>query len=294
MTRVQPLPGTVTRETAIRILRREGIINSPAMLLKLKGIKRVIPAGRTYGFYEQEPLLKIINDRRELKGIPPLESLFDEEHKIEFRQATLEDVYGSYNVAVKLFGPTTPVTERIPIFEKCPIGNVVVVDNDEVVAFGVILPMKQEPLMEFLAGKFRGSQIAVNHLDPFESGKVVDILIKSVGSYNDHLPIKKQYSRRLLSGLKDEVTRWGHQGYILHKIYCTSEEPDGIALALEMRMQSLGRIPGSRGKRRYALELNPYQSPSPMIRGYNQAIEAWRESHPQEYAEAWRKWKEQH
>lgn len=294
MSRQEAPPGTVTRAVALRILRREGVLTSAAMLLKLKGVTRIIPEGRTHGFYHQEPLLKIINDRRKLKGKPLLESLFDEEHKIEFRQATVEDIYGAYNVAVKLFGPTTPAIERVPLFEKSPEGNIVVTDGEEVVAFAVILPMKREPLMRFLTGKFRGSQIAAEHLDPFESGKVVDVLIKSIGSYHDHNPIKKQYSRRLLSGMKDEIARWGKEGYVIHKIYATSEEPDGITLALELKMQSLGKISGSRGKRRYAFELDPYSSSHHFIRAYCDAIGEWRELHSQEWDKAWERWKQQH
>ena len=294
MTRLEAPPGTVTRAVALRILRREGILTSAAMLLKLKGVTRIVPEGRTHGFYHQEPLLKIINDRRKLKGIPPLESLFDEEHKIGLRQATREDIYRTYDVAVRLFGPTTPAIERIPLFEKCAEGNLVVTDHGQVVGFAVILPMKQEPLKEFLAGKFRGSQITADHLDPFATGKVVDVLVKSIGSHHEHIPTCRKYNQRLLSGLRDEMSNWGRKGYIIRKIYCTSEESDGIALALEIRMQSLGKIPGSRGKKRYAFELDPYLSTHPIIKSYAQSIDQWKEQHPKEWENAWNKWKAQH
>ncbi len=292
MARLEAPPGTVTRAVALRILRREGVLTSAAMLLKLKGVTRIVPEGRTHGFYHEGPLLKIINDRRSLKGLPPLENLFDEEHKIEFRQATREDIYGAYDVAVKLFGPTTPASDRIPLFEKCPEGNVVVLDNNQVVSFAVILPMKQEPLREFLSGKFRGNGVTADHLDPFAPGKVVDILIKSMGSFHEHKPTSRKYSQRLLSGLKDEIAKWGKKGYIIHKIYGTSETPDGIALALEIQMQSLGKIPGSRGHKRYAFELDPYKSAHPFIRNYVNALDQWKKEHTQEWEEAWAEWKD--
>lgn len=293
MPKMPPMKGMVTRETAVKALIREKIITSSPMISKIKGLDRVVPEGRTHGFYREDQLLTIINNRRKLYGQEPLTRLFPEEHNIQVRQATPEDVYGAYHVAVKLFGPTTPASERIPLLERCPEGNLVLVDSDQIVGFAVILPMKQEPLKLFLSGKFRGSAITADHLTPFSTGKVVDILIKSIGVYHESTLTRKMYGERLLMGLHNEIIRWGLKGYIIHKIYCTSEEPDGIALALEMRMQSLGRISGSRGKRRYAFELDPYQSSSPMIRGYAQAIEGWKEHSPQEWEEAWKKWKQQ-
>jgi hypothetical protein len=293
MPKMQPLPGTVTRETAVKVLIREKIITSSPMISKLKGLDRIVPEGRTHGFYREDQLLSIINNRRQLYGLEPITALFGEKHDIHSRQATSGDLYGAYNVAVKLFGPTTPASDRIPLLERCPEGNLVLVDSDQIVGFAVILPMKQEPLKLFLSGKFRGSAITADHLEPFASGKVVDILIKAIGVYHESILMQRVYGGRLLMEVHNEMIRWGLKGFIIHKIYGTSEEPSGITLALEMRMQSLGRIPGSRGKKRYAFELDPYQSASPMIRGYAQAVLGWREAHPQEWEQAWEKWEQQ-
>src|SRR5947207_13412218 len=119
MPKLPPPPGTVTREVAVRVLVRERIITSSPMLTKLKGIDRIVPEGRSHGYYKENQLLKIINDRRELHGQPSLAELFYEDHSIEFRQATPEDMPGVYNVAVKLFGTTTPANDRIPLLKGC-------------------------------------------------------------------------------------------------------------------------------------------------------------------------------
>lgn len=293
MPKMQPLPGTVTRETAVKVLIREKIITSSPMISKLKGLERIVPEGRTHGFYKEDQLLSIINNRRQLYGLEPLTSLFYKDHNISARQATPEDIYGAYSVAVKLFGPTSPASERIPLLERCPEGNLVLVDNEQIVGFAVILPMKQEPLKLFLAGKFRGSAITADHLDPFATGKVVDILIKAIGVHHESVLMQRVYGERLLMEVHNEIIRWGLKGYIINRVYCTSEEPAGITMALEMKMQSLGRISGSRGKKRYAFELDPYRSFTPIIKGYAQAIYGWRDAHPQEWDKAWKEWKQQ-
>lgn len=293
MPKMPPMKGMVTRETAVKALVREKIITSSPMISKLKGLDRFVPEGRKHGFYREDQLLAIINNRRKLYGQEPLTTLFQQDHKISARQTTPEDIYGAHSVAVKLFGPTSPAIERIPLLERCPEGNLILVDNDQIVGFAVILPMKQEPLKLFLSGKFRGSAITADHLDPFATGKVVDILIKAIGVDHESVPMQRVYGERLLMEVRNEIIRWGIKGYIIHKVYCTSEEPPGITMALEMKMQSLGRISGSRGKKRYAFELDPYQTSSPVVRGYTQAINGWRDAHPQEWKEAWEEWRKQ-
>src|SRR5262249_50660819 len=145
--------------------------------------------------------------------------LFDEEHHLVFRQAGAQDMDGVYELAYKLFGQTTPASTRTTLLSRCPEGNVVVTDGDQIVSFAHIYPLQREPLMQFLAGKFRGNGITAEHLDPFASEKVVDILIKSMGSYHEHVLTSRMYSLRLLSGLREEAARWGEKGYIIHKIY---------------------------------------------------------------------------
>jgi hypothetical protein len=282
MPKIPSPPGTVTREVAVRVLIREKIITSSPMLTKLRGIERVVPEGRSHGYYKEDQLLKIINDRRKLHGQPTLTGLFYEDHSIAFRQATSEDMPGVYNIAVKLFGTTTPANDRIPLLNRCPEGNVVVTDNDQVVGFAHLYPMLQEPLSQFLAGRFRGRGIVAEHLDPFETGKVVDLLIKSMGTYHESLFLRRRYSKMLFVGLRHEAERWGLKGYIIRKIYATSETQSGIELAADFRMKSLGRIPGSKGQKRYAFELDPCDSGHPIIQDYCKALEVWRGLNPEE------------
>lgn len=293
MPKMRPASGMVTRETAVKVLIREKIITSSPMISKLKGLERVVPEGRKHGFYKEEELLTIINNRRKLYGQELLTTLFQDDHDIKFRQATPEDVYGTYNVAVKLFGPTTPASDRVPLLERCPEGNVVVTDHKQIVSFAVLLPMKREPLMEFLAGRFRGSAITADHLDPFATGKVVDILIKSIGSYHESVFVQRRYSKALFVGLHHELVRWGLKGYIVHKIYATSETKSGIELAADFHMKSLGRIRGTKNHKRYAFELDPCDSGHPMIRDYCKALETWKGLHPQEWEAAWEEWRKQ-
>src|SRR6266568_3401136 len=289
MPKLEPTPGMVTRQTAVQALMREKVINSPSMLAKLKGIRHEVYPGRTHGFYSEEDLIRIINEYRVRRNQPPTSSLFT--RNLKFRQANVEDMTGVYQVAHKLFGSTTSASTRISLLEKCPEGNVIVTDHDIVVSFAHFYPLRDETLQSFLAGKIRGPQIGIDDIDCFESGKVVNILVKSMGSYHEHKGTAKLYSKALFLGLNHELIRWGHKGYIINGVYATSETPSGIEAAAEFRMQSLGRIPGSKGKKRYAYELNPFTSDLSIAQHYREALEEWAKEHTEEYDKAWRIWR---
>lgn len=291
MPRLQPPPGTVSRKVAVNALIKEHVITSAAMLNKLKGIERVLLEGRTHGFYREDQLLNLINKRRENYNKPPLKSLFDEQHNLVFRQATPEDMPGVYKVALKLFGShTTSAEGRIPLIEKLPEGNVVVLDNDNIVSFAHIQPLERETLEKFITGEIRGNKITADNLDPFESGKVVDVIIKSMGSYHEYNTTARLYSKKLIRGLAEEIVEWGKKGYIIHRVYATSETQSGITLALDIPMIPLGRIPGTNGKKRLAFEVDPLVSKDRIFVHYRLALNKWRELHPEEYTQAWEKW----
>lgn len=292
MPRLTPPLGTVTRKQAVSVLLREGVITSASMLEKLKGIKRVVLEGRTHGFYPEDQILSIINSRRALQNQPPLRSIFDEEHKIVCRQAKTSDMLGVYTVAEKLFGHTTSAEDRMPLVERVPEGNMIVTDRGKVVSYIHIQPLLPSAMQKFLKGEIRGADIKADYLDPFKTGKVVSILIKSVGSYHEYKPIAKLYSQVLFREMQQELKKWGEKGYIIDKVYATSETPSGIDTAASFHMTSLGRVRGSKGKRRYAYVLDIASSDLPYLKPYKSALEKWHSQHQEEYEQAWRDWQE--
>jgi hypothetical protein len=292
MPRLAPPPGTVTRKQAVSALLREEVITSPSMMEKLKGIDRVVLAGRTHGFYYEQQILDIINARRAMRNQPPLKNIFEERHEIVCRQETPADMPGVYAVAEKLFGRTTASDARVPLIERVPEGNLVVTDRGKIVSFAHIQPLLPGPIGQFLRSEIVGNQITADHLDPFAPSKVVDVLIKSIGSYHESQAISTRYNKALFLGLKRELTRWGEKGYIIHRIYATSETPTGIESANEFHMHSLGKIRSRHKKKRFAYELDPLTTTNPFFRDYQAAIAHWQQQHPEEYAQAWRDWSE--
>ncbi len=199
-------------------------------------------------------------------------------------------MHGVYAIAEKLFGHTTLAEDRMPLVKRVPEGNLVVTDRGKIVSYAHIQPLLLEPLQRFLSGKIRGKDITAEHLDPFAPGKVVDILVKSIGSYHENPATSTRYSKALFLGMRSELTRWGEKGYIINKIYATSETSSGIEKASEFRMTSLGKIPGSKGKKRFAYAIDPKTSTLSFFKGYQTALDKWRTSHPEQYERAWIDW----
>jgi hypothetical protein len=195
-------------------------------------------------------------------------------------------------VAEKLFGTTTSASAREPLVERVPEGNLVVTDGGKIVAFAHIQPLQPDPMTRFMRSEIVGRDIAAAHLDPFTPGKVVDVLIKSIGSYHKNKSVSTRYSKALFIGLKRELRKWGEKGYIIHRVYATSETPSGIQTANEFYMTSLGKIPSRNRKKRFAYELDPLTTINPFFKDYQAAIARWREQHPEEYEQAWKDWQE--
>ncbi len=86
--------------------------------------------------------------------------------------------------------------------------------------------------------------------------------------------------------MANELTRWGEQGYIIDKIYATSETQSGIEMANEFSMLSLGKIRGSKGKKRFAYVIDPIHSTNHFFKAYRAALEQWREEHSEQYEKA--------
>ncbi len=253
-------------------------------LIKDDRLHRRMPPGYKHGYYLESEVQAIIDAEKAFytgspdQEVPTKLSEKLKGHTLEFAQATIDDMEGIYEVASKLFPHTTSADARKPLVARCPIGNYVVKDNRQIVAYIHIQPLKHDRLMAFIRGEIRGWQLTADDLDCFEPGKTVEVLIKSVGSYHEDNNIRLAYMQRLLNGTMREIAKLGQQGVVITKIYATSDTPTGIAMSIHAKMRPLGAMKGSDGKR-FAFELDVAESDLPLLRDYKQALAEWKQSH---------------
>lgn len=199
--------------------------------------------------------------------------------QLVFSRATPEDMDGVYSVAASLFEHTTSAANRKPLVARCPDGNYILKEAQSgiVLAYVHLQPLRTQRLQAFLKGQIRGWQLTAEDLDCFESGKTVDVLVKSTGATRAFGEKKsRHYMQSLLRGTARALADLGRQGMIIRRVYATSETESGINLAMHAGMQLIGRIsPG-----RYAFELDVATSTLPLLKRYQQALTHWMQEHP--------------
>lgn len=243
-------------------------------------IEKYTPPLSKYGFYKLSDVEKV---RKSLMDEPISEPEPEAASDITFARATPDDMEGVYNVAIELFpAGTTSANARKPLIAVCPDGNYIVRDQGQIVAYLHLQPLKPEVMKAFLKGEIRGKDIKVQHIDPFATGKSVDVLVKSIGSTRKNGEEKSaHYTQRLLLGTARELEKMGKQGIIIRKVYATSETISGITMATHARMRQLRTLerPHEGSPGRYAYELDVATSDLALLQPYKRALAEWRKNH---------------
>jgi len=248
-------------------------------------LHKKVPQGRKQGFFVES----------EVKALAEGLSNFFESHIDStelgrgdnvFMQATPEDMEGVYKVAASLFGDTTSAEARKPLVALVPEGNYIVKRNGKIVAYIHLQPLKHDRLMAFMKGEIRGKNITADDLDPFEPGKPIEVLVKSIGAVkriggSDQAQRFNQlaYIRILLRGTALEMAKLGSKGVNITKVYATSETVTGIAMAFTAKMEQFGKPLGA-GRFRFVLDVQAAKQP--FLQPYKNAFAEYKQSHYQQ------------
>ncbi len=245
-------------------------ITEPALrnLVNQRKLRKIIPPGRQYGVYLKEEV-----DTFAEKWLAFL--TVKEPPKTTFALATDKDMDEEQELAKHAIGSPglmTPEIRRIWL-AKCPEGNYHLRHNNKLVAYFRILPVKHERLMEFMDGKIRGGEITADDIDPFEPGKPVECFLVGIASEPDVGEMTRMhYVQHLVRGTIKELEKLGRKGYIITKVYATSDTPTGIAMAIHAGMEEYKERIG----KRLRFELDMEQSQSFLLDGYKNGLAEWK------------------
>lgn len=282
MPRRKPPAGFLTPLQAIDLLMQHGIIGSAGGFYKFVGeeegkLHPYGPPGRKHRYYSTEEVQSLINAQESFytSAIPP-------EVDAVFSVASAEDIQGTYELAMRLFGRTTSLEQRLSWYRREPRGHYVVKrkSNGAVVAYLTLLPLKHEPLMKYMLSKY---EVTDDDIEPFLPGLKRACIIKGIGS--DPMVSEKTraaYTGVLLRGIIQDMTRLASEGVTISDLYAFSSVTDGIFFCLEMGMQIWGRPRKVKGSaKRCCFHMDVMQSASnPFVRGY---VHAWQEWHKRMY-----------
>ncbi|GEM_PF-1223478 len=190
--------------------------------------------------------------------------------KLVFRLATRDDQEEEYELAQRIFGPATHDLEtRLRWYDKNPEMDYVVTEDEEIVAYLNLMPVKHETIMAFMNGDIRGWQISTDDIEPFAPGRPLECIAMAMATTPDAPePERKAYSATLLHGMANVLTSFGERGVEITRIYATSATPSGISLLLHAGFLETGTRLG----KRIAFLLDVQASDLPLLRGYKAAL----------------------
>src|SRR5436853_903680 len=133
-------------------------------------------------------------------------------------------------ISMAAFGVKRDINDLMKTVEKNPETYYLLKDEDEIVGYIAMWPVKTEKLNDILAQTLP-VQISENSIEAFEQGKSVDIYIVVIvvrpGFPKEE---KRHYGARLISGLTGVIENLGERGIPIGTIAARSNTPEGIRL----------------------------------------------------------------
>jgi len=253
-----------------REVQRKLGITEPALrnLVNQRKIKKITPPGRQYGVYLKEEI-----DTYAEKWMAFLTA--KEPPKTVFKVATLEDMEAEQELAKRAIASRGLMTTEIrkAWLHECPDADYHLIHNGKLVTYFRLLPVKHERLMDFMDGKIRGGEIKPEDIDKFEPGKPVECFVAGLASEPDVSEMTRMhYVQHLIRGTMRELEKLGRKGYVITKVYSTSDTPTGMATSIHVGMEEYGERLGKR--LRFVLDVE--KSQSFLLDDYKRGLAEWR------------------
>ncbi len=265
--------------TATEAIKKLGMPRATFFHLAKTGkIKRVVPEGFTEGYYPKTEIDKMALARE----------MFTLQYTSDssiFRRAEEKDIQGITDLGIVLFGTsTTPSYEsRLACWKKNPDAYYVIEQDELIVGWLAIVPMKKEAIAVLMGGAKDATSMFVNmhqnvmvpeNILPFAPGKAEDVFL-TIG-VRQGLPRSRMYGMKLISGGYEILKTFARNGIIVKKLYATSRTPDGVRLCRDMGFQEKEDNSTSAVKR-FWLDLET--TTSPLLHEYQEIAAASKASH---------------
>jgi hypothetical protein len=183
------------------------------------------PKGRRQLYYRAADVEQVARDMKAF-------SLHRKNKPTQFvKVQTLEEMEECMEISKALFGAERgDVAKHMGIIAKNPETYYMIKDEDQVIGYTAIWPVKPNKLNDLLAQTIP-IKISPNDIEIFERGKPIALYINVIGIKPSFSPDEKRsYGARLVSGLIDVITSLGKRGVPIEIIGARSNMPDGIRL----------------------------------------------------------------
>jgi|GraSoiStandDraft_53_1057289.scaffolds.fasta_scaffold233353_1 hypothetical protein len=235
-------------------------------LIETGKIKRLTPPGKKRGFYSKHQIEKLAKERLKCVNV-------EGEPGPTFMKATLDDIDEEYELATLMLNGSAPygASTYKTWLGKNPDTNFIIRDQGRLVAFMLVLPVKQRTIKRWINGEIRewdiGAEEVLSYL-PFSS---VECIIMSMTTTSDVDKRKRrEYGLRLIRGFLHFIDDLAEQDITITRFYAISPTLAGTAVLQRAKFEERGHI----GKR-IAFELNPLTSQTRLAKAYRVALKRY-------------------
>ena len=231
-------------------------------------IKKVVPPGRTEGFYPKKEIDKLARARE----------LFILEYASEpstFAQATDEDIKGIHNLCVNLFGvrETASYETLLSWQKKNPRTYYVVKQEGIVTGYIGFLYLNEEVTRHIMSETVPGVPMPSSaEVLPLSPGEPIHGLWVGLAVRPGLPSTQARFSgRHLLTGAIEFLESLAREGMPVKKLYATARTSDGMRLSRKLGFQET--VYPDDPLVRYELDLE--KSDSPLLSEYNRLIKRY-------------------
>jgi hypothetical protein len=233
-------------------------------------IKSEIPKGRRQAYYRGKDVDQLA---RELK----IYTIQRKEKKVKFARVTSEkEMNECLNISKALFGAERgDITKHMRILEKNPETYYMLRDEDQILGYTAIWPIKPGKLNNLLAQTIP-VKISSEDIETFEDGKNIDIYVNVIGIRPGFTKREKiLHGSRLTAGLIGVITSLGDRGIFIGTIGARSNMSDGIRLMKDIGFTEIEPLTPERR----TFIINVKESGIPFAMKYKEKLHTWREEH---------------
>ena len=229
--------------SASQVMRKLGIASSTLYHFVETGrIKRVVPPNMRDGYYVQEEVDKMAQERE-------IFVLTYMKEPSQFSRAVKEDILGIYEVSTSLWNDRVPSYDaRLRSFQQNTEMYYIEKKENIVIGFLGLIPfttdaldivMSEAQINFYLTYQKMLEQKGSIH--PFKVGQRVESLFLDI-AVKKGIPNSEQYGMRLILGGIEVLEDLAKQGSVVKKLYASSSSSDGIQLCKSFGFKELPKL----------------------------------------------------
>ncbi len=233
-------------------------------------LERIIPPGKKQGVYKRGEVDQLA---RELQSF----IIHRKTKPTKFmRVTTRQEMVECQEISQALFGVgRTTVDERMKLLEKNPITYHLLKNEDQIIGYAAMMPLKPGRLEKVLKQTIPVSIEAEDIEEPRE-GSSIDLYLHAIGIRPGFSTVEKHtYGSRLVAELITQIVELGKQGITIGTIAARSNMPDGIRLMKHAGFTEIEPLTPER--RTFVIEVK--ESGIPFAKQYKDALRQWQEAH---------------